>query len=402
MKMLIQESSATKMGDLSIEEVNDVEDFRTLRESWNALLQESSDNNIFLTWEWLFNWWRHYGSDKKLRILLIKESDKIIGIAPFMEKRYREGFITVGVIENLCSENCDYSGIILTDKKHESVALLMDYLAKIIKDGNLIARMYHIPENSTFLTILREQYPSLSKSLFLHEKVITSCPYINLPATWEEYLHTLSKKRRGNLRRAMQSLQKDHEVEFKRYTAGDDLQNQLQVLFKLHQKRWQGKNIISKFTTPEAREFYMDVSQAFNKNNWLSFSSLNVDGKTVSMLWGFKYRNTWCDMTPAFDPDYSRYSVGNLHILKIIEESIQDGLGKLDFLKGEAAYKAHWTSCKTDNIRITIAKRGFVGRYRAKLFQALIKYDNARARNFRENIDLLLKKIRPQRKSTDD
>ena len=41
----------------TIEEVNDVEGFRSLKETWNNLLRESSDNNIFLTWEWLFTWW---------------------------------------------------------------------------------------------------------------------------------------------------------------------------------------------------------------------------------------------------------------------------------------------------------------------------------------------------------
>ena len=113
-----------KMSDLSIEEVNDVEKFRALRETWNKLLRESSDDNIFLTWEWLFMWWQHYGGDKKLRILIIKESGKIIGIAPFMQSKYRKGIISVNVMENICStKGCDYSGIILTKKKHESIAI---------------------------------------------------------------------------------------------------------------------------------------------------------------------------------------------------------------------------------------------------------------------------------------
>jgi CelD/BcsL family acetyltransferase involved in cellulose biosynthesis len=382
------------MGNLSIEEVNDIEGFRALKETWNNLLSQCPDNNIFLTWEWLFHWWRHYGGDKKLRILLIRESDKIIGIAPFMENTYREGFASFNVIENICSENCDYSSIILTEQKQESVTRLVDYMARIAREGDNIIRIYQVPENSTFLTILREQYPSLSKSLFLNEKVITSCPYIELPKTWEEYLRSLRKKRRGNLRRAMQSLQQDHKVEFKKYTAGDDLRKQLQVLFKLHQKRWQGENIVSKFTTAEAREFYTDVSKAFSEKNWLSFSSLDVDGKTASILWGFTYLNTWWDMTPAFDPDYAQYSVGNLHMMKIIEESIQNGLEKIDFLKGQASYKFHWTSSERDNYRITIARKGFGGRYRVWLFEVLKKYSNSRKRSFRENIELLINKIR--------
>ena len=394
--------SGKDTGNLSIEEINDVETFRTLKESWNTLLQDCSDNNIFLTWEWLFYWWQHYGNDKKLRILLIKESGKIIGIAPFMENKYREGFISINVLENICSENCDYSGIILTGKKHESIALLLDHLVRITRESNFIVRIYHIPENSTFLTILREQYPSYSDALFLNEKIITYCPYIELPATFEEYYNALNKKKRYNIRRAMRSLEQDHVVEFKNFSESDDLRSQLQVLFDFHQKRWQEKNVISKFTKSEARNFYMDVSRAFIKNNWLYYSILNVDGKTVSAEWGFDYNKVSYYMSGAFDLHYSGYSLGTLHLMKLLENAIQNGQRKFDFLKGDQAYKSHWASNKTANIRITIVRSGLVGRYRAILFQILKKYNNIKGRSFRENISLVYKKLQSKIKPIRD
>jgi hypothetical protein len=235
-----------KIGELSIEEVNNVEKFQSLRETWNALLQESGDRNVFLTWEWLFTWWQHYGSGKKLRIFLIKDSDKIIGIAPFMQSKYQKGLFSIDVMENICARNCDYSGIILAERKNESIPVLLNCLEKIIRDSNIIVRIWNIPDNSNFLGILREQYPSFSKSLSLDERIINLCPYIDLPTTWDEYFRTLSKNRRGDLRRA-KSLQKDHRVEFKKYDSGDNLGDQLRVLFELHQKRWQESSISSKF-----------------------------------------------------------------------------------------------------------------------------------------------------------
>ena len=390
------------VGDLSIEEVNDTETFRSLREPWNTLLRQSSDNNIFLTWEWLFTWWQHYGRDKKLRIFLIKESDRIIAIAPFMQWKYHKGIFNIDVIENLCAIECDYSGIILTERRQESVAILLDCLVKITRDSHVIARMFHIPENSDFISVLREQYPAFSSSLLLIEQPVSTCPYIMLPPTWEEYFHTLSAKKRKNLRRSMKLLQKDHVVEFKKYAGGEDLRDQLQVLFELHQKRWQVRNIRSKFAEPEAREFYVDVSKAFYQNNWLDFSFLNIDGKPLSTSWGFIYNNTYYDMTGAFDVDYLDLSVGTLHEMKLIESAIQNGLGKFDFLKGTEAYKSHLTRSTINNIQITMAKRNFWGRYHVKLLRILIIYDNSRARSLRDNFDLLLKKIRRQREATDD
>jgi CelD/BcsL family acetyltransferase involved in cellulose biosynthesis len=380
------------MVGFAVEEINDVEQFHALRAEWNDLLQKSSDNNIFLTWEWLFNWWQCYGRNNKLRIIIIKKGSKIIGIAPFMENKYRQGPVSVNVMENLCSEECDYSGIILAEEKQEALTLLMDYLSGIIKTENLIVRMYHVPENSAFLTLLREQYQSLSKSLYLDEQPSSFCPYILLPATWGDYLHTLSKNSRKNIVRKLQHLQKDHVVEFKKVVDQKDLLEKLQILFDTHQKRWEKENIVSKFVKPETKDFYISVSKTFQENKWLDFSYLSVDGKPLSLYWAFIYNNILWWMTCAVDLEYSEYSTGNVHMAKAIENSIQNGLKKFDFLKGDEGHKGHWTNDKTINVKITFTNNSIRGKWRVKLLQTLIKYGYLRKRSLRENVNLLLMK----------
>jgi CelD/BcsL family acetyltransferase involved in cellulose biosynthesis len=360
------------MRDLVIEEVNDIEEFRSLRESWNALLRESPDNNIFLTWEWQFTWWQYFDQGKELRIFLIKDGNELIGIIPFAQSKYRKGLISINILENLCSETCDYSGIIISRNKYETAfAFFMNYVEKMMRENEIIIRIWHVPRDSMFATALVQKYPSYSNSLFLYERIVSRCPYINLPTTWEEYYSDfLSKKKRKNLRRIMQTT-KNHEVEFKKYTKTNDLRGQLQILFELHQKRWREKNIISKFTNPKAQEFYIDISRACLENDWLDLSFLNIDGKTVSVRWGFNYNNTRYCMTPAFDLNYSACAVGTQHLMKAIEESIQSGLKQFDFLKGEEPYKYDWTKSKKDNIRITITRNNIGGKFRVKLIEIL-------------------------------
>jgi CelD/BcsL family acetyltransferase involved in cellulose biosynthesis len=380
------------MCTLSIEEIKDIEKFRTLREPWNALLQKSVDNNIFLTWEWLFNWWSHYGGDKQLRIIIIREGNKIICIAPLMQVKYKQGFISINVIENLCSEDCDYSGIILTENKQEALIALLNYLDKVTKSENLVVRLYHVPDKSVFIHTLRAQYPSFSAALRMDEKPSSYCSYIMLPLTWDEFLHSLKSKKRYNLRTRMQNLQKGHTVEFEKYAGGDDIREKLQVLFEFHEKRW-GKQ--SKFNTQQARDFYLNVSNNLYRNGWLDFSFLKVDGKPVSVYWGFVYDKAYLNMTNTFDDAYSKYGAGTLHLMKIFEDAIQKGLGKFDFLKGDEQYKLEWTTEFAGNSRIIIAPNSKRGKLRATLLQLLTKYRYARARSFRENIRLAFNKVKP-------
>ena len=44
---------------LTIVPVENPEGFRGLQEEWNELLESSTSNCLFLTWEWLYTWWRH-------------------------------------------------------------------------------------------------------------------------------------------------------------------------------------------------------------------------------------------------------------------------------------------------------------------------------------------------------
>ena len=187
-----------------------------------------------------------------------------------------------------------------------------------------------------------------------------------------------------------------------KYSGDEDIKSNLETLYHLHQKRWQGKNMSSKFLETQAREFYFDVSEAFLQNDWLDLSFLKVEGKTVSIEWGFNYDESYWSMTGGFDPDYSRYSVGNIHAMYLIKSAIHSGQKKYDMLKGTESYKSHFAENKSSNAIITLIESGFRGRWRAMLFSTLIKYDNSRARSLNENLKLLLKKLKLRRDEDKD
>jgi CelD/BcsL family acetyltransferase involved in cellulose biosynthesis/ribosomal protein S18 acetylase RimI-like enzyme len=390
----LRPEKGNKLAELSIEEVNDVEGFRSLKETWDTLLQQSDDNNVFLTWEWLFMWWQHYGQDKRLRIFLIKDQEEIIGIAPFVQRQYRKGFFHINLLENICAEECDYSGVILTKQIDTSMAILLDYIDKIAREDKTVVRIWHVPEKSSFLKALKKEHPSYAETLTLDDQISSHCLYIDLPATWEIFYQSLGKKTRKNLRRFTNLLKKDAKVEFRKFTGDSDLRNNLETLFHLHQKRWQERNIGSKFLEPKAREFYVNVSEAFLEKDWLDLSFLDVEGKTVSIEWGFNYNGCYWNMTGSFDPDYSRYSVGNIHAMYLIKAAIDSGQRKYDMLKGTESYKSHFTENKASNILITLNHNSLMSKYRVKILDIFIKFDNSRARSLRENLKLVFNKIK--------
>ena len=147
--------------DLAVRIVTDSEEFESLRGLWDSLLARSSDNDAYLTWEWLFTWWRHYGEGKKLNILLIEDEGRIIGIVPLMQARYGKYPFKLEVLENISSMDPDHSGVILTERKEDCAIAFLSYLEKNI--NGITFRLSRISKDSEFLALMRMQLPTFSK-----------------------------------------------------------------------------------------------------------------------------------------------------------------------------------------------------------------------------------------------
>jgi hypothetical protein len=120
----------------SATEINETNQFLELGHEWNKVLERSRDINIFLAWEYLSTYWRHFGKEKNLRILCIEDKNEIIAIAPLRQSRF--GFASplgYEVIEplgyrGLMPERADYTGLILAEREAECLQLFLNYLVE--------------------------------------------------------------------------------------------------------------------------------------------------------------------------------------------------------------------------------------------------------------------------------
>src|ERR1700733_4454204 len=84
---------------MEIVELPDERAFEALGPEWNELLGACASRNVYLTHEFVFTWWKHFGSRRggiagrpggwgsnswteRLAILTARENGRLIGIAP--------------------------------------------------------------------------------------------------------------------------------------------------------------------------------------------------------------------------------------------------------------------------------------------------------------------------------
>jgi len=385
------------MNTAKIRVVTEVEELALLEPVWNHILQRCGENDsIYLTYEWLSTWWRYFGHGKKLNILVFEKENQIIGIVPLMKVEYRVALIRLNILETIGSVNCNYIGLIPPEYIDDVIATFLTYMEEELAKNGLLLKLSLIPDDSLFLARLQKHAALSPRSIFIHKKVMTLAPYIKLPATWEEYLSLLNRRRRKVLYRALRTLKEEHKVNLQEYTA-DSLEEGLSKFYKLHQSRWQAVNVRGVFSYPKMKEFYRDIASQFLENKWLYFTCLSADNEPVSMEYSFIYNQKLYNATTARDIKYSKYSVGHLHHLFIINEAIKRHLREVDLLRGDEPYKFHWTKSARRYMQVMIKKNGFGSRLSLKFIRLSFRLREISQYNLKEIYSLYFIKRREKK-----
>lgn len=334
---------------IKITEINNYSDFLSLEKEWDVL-HEKSNQTIFSHWIWLSTWWKYFGDDKQLIILLAHDDGQLIGIAPLMQYTKKIFGFNRNKIAIIGTPHSDYNSFIISHQIQDCINSLILYLNKNHKKWSCME-----------LTDLQNdaQYTPILKSFSKQTGPLTKCTYKLIPKSYGAFLSGLS----GNLRRSIEKnsklIKEDFEVEFLDCSSPQECEVGMNALFDLHQKRWVSKGLPGVLKDSTVKNFHLDVAKSFALKNKLGLYLLRLSGNPVAALYGFKYQNKFYDYLSGMHPEYSSYGVGNLLRAHVIKDCMLTGLSEIDFLRGDEAYKNRWKVISKFNTRVIIPRKGF-------------------------------------------
>lgn len=335
--------------------------FLALRKDWNDLLQRSRNDNIFLTWEWMHTWWKHYGAGKELFLVTVRGDDgALLGLAPMCIKKVSfHGLASLKAMtflgtEEVCS---DYLDIIASPEAHEEIVkAVFDYLDGSSGAWDFVILSDMLADSGSYRHIVRELEARRAGYFLADEK---ECPYISLPESYETYVAGLSKNTRYNLSRRARNL----EARFHAYDGSESVDKVMEKLFELHEKRMDSKAVRrSDFLLKKLTDFHMDAARIFRETGALRIYSLLVGGEPVAMLYGFRYGGRFFYYQAGMDPAYEKQSPGAVLMSNCIRDSIEGGLHEFDFLRGSEPYKYKWTGTSRKTVNIVLRSVSLKGR----------------------------------------
>ena len=353
---------------LDIRKITTKSELWTLQPYWNCLLERSKSNGFYLTWEAISTFVEVYGDQNQVMVLVAYEAGRSepCGIAPLMACSRPGGFSGLarqirflGHNNDVMLEYLDF--ISLSGREEEVVGAFCRYLTGPLRgdwDYLLLGRVLGTSPN---IDHLRKELGAAGVDLNCGGKIV--CPYLTLPASWDEYYEKQSKKFHKNWHYRQRTLARDGEVRY--LFAGTDMpyEQAFDELIRLNRERWGEAG--GSFRTEKYVDFHRSLARKCLERRWLLLVLMSVGGKVVSAKYDFAYGGKIYGNQGGWSKEYADKSVGWIMLGKLIEWGIAHGYSEYDFLQGAAAYKSQWSDAErwvSDYEAFNTTVRGRAGR----------------------------------------
>lgn len=324
-----------------LEIIEDAVGFARLQGEWNDVLQSSASNSFFLTWEWLYTWWKYLGGARRLSILTVRSGPELVGVAPLaMCPPSAAQLMPFPSLQFLGtgSVGSDYLDLIVRrGRECDAIQPLVGYLAA----EKRVVQLAQVQRSSSVAAEAAGQLRQ--RGWAFSDSQTHVCPLITLSGhTWESYLASLGAEHRYNFKRRLKNLTKQFDVRFQCVRSEEERRKALPVLLALHDMRWGQKGGSDAFHAPALLSFHEELSRLALARGWLRLFVLWLNDTPAASLYGFRYGRSFYFYQSGFDPGFGKHSVGLVSMALAIQSAIAEGADEYDFLHGDEQYKFAW------------------------------------------------------------
>jgi CelD/BcsL family acetyltransferase involved in cellulose biosynthesis len=309
------------------------DDLAALGGEWPELWQSDPAATPFASFQWLTAWCSHWAEGGKPWILLAYDGERLAGAAPFLLRR-RGG---LRLLNGLGVGVGNYWDVIAAPEDSERVmAAVAKELVKRSSEWDAFF-LDKLPEESTTIAAMQKA------GLRTEDLAQMVSPRIELPETFEEYLMTLSSKRRRDLRRCLDKFD-GGELTVRSLSDPAELRAAIERWQELKVEWWTRREqaMNPEHASPRFLEFTRDVVSAMVPLGLASVWELSRDGEVVAIAIGLLDDSTYYGWLFGFDWRLEDMRPGHLMIAYGIRWAVEQRLRYYDFMLGSESYKYHY------------------------------------------------------------
>ncbi|HEX8068815.1 MAG TPA: GNAT family N-acetyltransferase [Pyrinomonadaceae bacterium] len=316
--------------ELSYEVLTALPAVAALAPEWDALLARSGCNLAFSSARWFVAACRLQTATQPC-VVTARRNATLAGLLPLVLSHE-------GTTVAFPAGESDYNDMLTAPDDGPVMAGLLRHALTLLGDQQKLV-LEHVRADSNCLRAAQCVQGTGKRRQFF--QTTTSCPFIRLPETYEEYLRTRSRGFRTSLRQARRDADR-HHVRVRELEPEQFAPARLPALFlSLHLERFAAH---SPLAAPAAQAFVQEVFPGLFAERRLRAFALFAAEQIIALNVCMVGPDSLCLWNGGFNAAAARWSPGKLLIDAGIRRAYELRLAEYDLLRGLEAYKARWAT----------------------------------------------------------
>ena len=318
---------------MEAELIDDVGSLERYRAAWDELAVELGQP--YCAPAWMLAWWHHAApSSARLRVIVVREGDELVGIAPFYADRWGAGLRRYSL---LAAESCWRVEPLARPEDRERVAELIAAKLSEAHPAPDLLSFHYLAADSPWPGLITRHWPSRRRPRLEHDSSLPS-PTVALQADdIDAWLDSLSSKMRAQLRRNRRRLEREGAVISS--SAPADIEGDIQTFFALHYGRWAGRG----GSWVEGRGLEQAVTAAARElvpAGRFRLATVKIEGSIIAVCVVVTAGDEAGYWMGGIDEEWTRYSPGLIAVVEAIDDGLKRGEKRFDFGPGTEEFKA--------------------------------------------------------------
>lgn len=310
-----------------------------VQEAWDDAV-ERLQGPVYMTYDWLRTWWRHYGRGKELRLVRVTQGDRVVALLPIYLEVFGVPPFRVRVAR-LVGANLppkSFNPPVEAETAEPAFALLFERLFSTDRCHLLslgpVTDAWHghagfraAAARAPHLVRPPRAQPRDSQTLF------------HLPETFDEYLEALSPTERKNRMKRVRKLEREHVITTEVVSEQAAVTSEFEQFALQHAKQWGTIGKGGHFAAwPGAEAYNRELVQTQSARGRVRFFRLLAGDQVIANRYTFLFNGTVYSELPsrAVGEPWDGLGVGAISLLKFTEQVIGQGIRTVD--SGIGAY----------------------------------------------------------------
>ena len=300
-----------------------------LKKDWDRLTVSRPETDMpFYSWDWFYRSWVHF--EKPLgyqpAIIVVCEGEQTVGILPLLDVK---GIMQFGSYRKMrfCAGGMMPRNTFYTDAQQDQDTIFRAAWNHLFENRSVwdMLELANVPDSSPFHRFILEGKHDTKYALIQHQGFIA--PFIELTGTLDDYLNSLSKGTRKDIRKHVKHFDESaspHTVRF--FEKPEEMLEGLKYMETVRYNSWKGTS-----GNPLRPEFYQEVTPTLAERGEVKIAVLFLDDVPIGAAYMLCKNGVYYGCIRDYDQNYKDSAPGILLLNYQLEHLLKERGRIFDF-----------------------------------------------------------------------